>query len=140
MTHWSARYVGLPFRDLGRDWAGLDCYGLVRLVLAEERHVTLPGYTEAYASTDERAQIAAALSGAAGQGPWRPVAIGMVRPLDVVLFSVLGRPLHVGLVVRRGLMLHISEGHESRIEPYTAGAWAPRLIAIYRHEALCPSS
>lgn len=138
--HWSAGYLGLPFASLGRDRGGLDCYGLVRHVLAEERGIALPSYTEAYASVGERAEIAAALSGAAAQGPWRPVAPGQEQPFDVALFSVFGQPLHVGIVVQPGLMLHVSDGHDSRIEDYRGQTWASRLIAIYRHEALCPSS
>lgn len=138
--HWSGSYLGLPFVSLGRGRGGLDCYGLVRLVLAEERGITLPSYTEAYASVGERAEIAAALSGAIAQRTWREVPPGREQPFDIALFSVFGRPLHVGIVVRPGLMLHVSDGHDSRIEDYRAPTWAARLIAIYRHEALCPSS
>ena len=138
--HWSAAYVGLPFVNLGRDRAGLDCYGLVRLVLADQRGIALPSLTETYASVEERAELAAALSAISAQSPWAPVARGGEQPFDVAMFSVFGRPLHLGIVVRPGLMLHVSDGHDSRIEDYRRGTWAPRLIALYRHEALCPSS
>ncbi|ABS68946.1 NLP/P60 protein [Xanthobacter versatilis] len=138
--HWSGGYLGLPFVALGRDRVGLDCYGLVRLVLAEERGVALPSLTEAYASMEERAEIAAALSGISAQSPWTPVARGSEQPFDIAMFSVFGRPLHLGIVVQPGLMLHVSDGHDSRIEDYRGAVWSRRLIAIYRHEALCPSS
>jgi len=32
---WASTYVGIPYRFAGRDRAGCDCWGLVRLVLAE---------------------------------------------------------------------------------------------------------
>ena len=34
-------YVGLPWRIGGRDRRGLDCFGLVRLVLAEQAGIIL---------------------------------------------------------------------------------------------------
>lgn len=143
--HWSSDYVGLPFAARGRDRAGLDCYGLVRLALAERFGVVLPSYAEAYACTAERREIASALAQATVVGgPWRPIAAGREREGDVLTFSVMGAPLHVALVVRPGLMLHVSAGIESRVEGYRGGAWAPRLLSIHRHrsagEGACPSS
>lgn len=138
--HWSYRFVGLPFASLGRGRDGLDCYGLLRLVLAEEHGIRLPTYTERYVSVEERAEVAAVLAGESGRGPWCSVAPGQEAPFDALVFAVLGAPMHVGIVVRPGLMLHVSRGHESRIEAYRGGAWAPRLLSIHRHEGLCPSS
>ena len=36
MTHWTQKYVGIPYRDLGRDMTGCDCWGLLRLVYGQE--------------------------------------------------------------------------------------------------------
>lgn len=43
---WADGYVGLPFKKMGRDRSGLDCWGLVRLILDEQAGVLLPAYSE----------------------------------------------------------------------------------------------
>lgn len=40
------KYIGLPYKNLGRDFNGVDCWGLVYLVFKEEKEIILPDYTE----------------------------------------------------------------------------------------------
>jgi len=46
MTHWSEKYIGLPYRLGGRDWNGVDCWGLLYLYFKEERGILLPELSE----------------------------------------------------------------------------------------------
>lgn len=41
MSNWYDKYVGIPFKHLGNDEEGIDCYNLCRLVLKQERGITL---------------------------------------------------------------------------------------------------
>lgn len=41
---WINEYVGIPYRWGGRDESGLDCYGLVKLVYANEYGIELPDW------------------------------------------------------------------------------------------------
>lgn len=127
--HWSARYVGIPSRDHGRDRDGCDCWGLVRLVYADELGIRLPGYDETYVSTEEHAAIGAAIAG-------RPDAWFEVhRPAayDVRLYRIGAHPCHVALHVGGGRMLHVTRGDAAKIEPTDSPVWEHRLVGIYRY-------
>lgn len=122
------QYIGLPFKDHGRDRDGVDCWGLVRLVLMEQYDIHLGDYV--YRDTRDQVAIPAAFStGAVG---WQQVEHGQAG--DVVLMRVGGRPMHVGLVVEAGLMLHVESGDKGAvIESYTGPKWGSRIEGIYRY-------
>lgn len=40
--HWASQYIGIPYLAGGSDVAGLDCWGLVRLVLKEQCGLDMP--------------------------------------------------------------------------------------------------
>jgi cell wall-associated NlpC family hydrolase len=133
MLHWSAAYIGLPWRDLGRDRAGIDCWGLARLPFLELHGIELPSYTDVWNSPRDREEIAAVIANDRSAWPWRPVEPGCERELDVAVFRRAGLETHVGVVVARGQMLHAVDGSESRIEPFDRGRWKAKLAGIYRH-------
>lgn len=131
MTHWSARYLGLPHRDLGRSRTGADCWGLLRLVYSAELGVELPSYAGAYHSAAEAAEIAALIDGAEDWSDWVPVATEHA-PFDAALFRRGPHRSHVGIIVRPGLMLHMAETG-ARIEDYRLPRWSGRLTGLYSH-------
>lgn len=124
------RYVGIPYLDRGRSMAGCDCYGLVRLVLAELRGIDLPSFVENYVSATDRAALARLIAGEIA--PWQQVEFGQEQPFDGVLMRA-GRCLsHIGLVVAPGRLLHVSEGEDSRIERYRVPPLSHRVVGFYR--------
>ncbi len=129
--HWSEDFLGLPFKDLGRTRDGVDCWGLVRLVLGEFG-VHVPSYAEGYATASERAEISGLINGA--KTFWHPVED--VHELDVATFRRGRFDCHVGIVVKPGLMLHIDEAIPACIESYDSGYWKPRQTGFWRHEDL----
>lgn len=129
---WAGRYIGLPFKGHGRDRSGLDCWGLVRLVLGEQYGFALPSLAAEYKSTGEARRIASLVE---SQLPfWREIEAGKEKTGDVIVLRLKGQPMHVGLVVGDGAMLHIEQGINSAIERYAAPRWQDRIFGFYRYE------
>jgi len=122
------RYIGLPWLDRGRTAAGVDCWGLARLVYAGELGIDLPDWADDYLHAGDRHAIPSLVDEA--RSDWVFV-LGPARPLDLILIRQ--APWHVGVVIGGGRMLHIPEGHTSCIEPYETGRWGNRVEGIYRH-------
>ena len=126
------KYIGIPFRDCGRDFDGLDCWGLVRLVWKEERGVLMPDMGDAYSSAFARGEVGETAK-MLEAGEWnRDVTDEERQPLDVLVFSFGTLDLHVGLWVAPGEMLHVMRGMETAVERYDVSKWARRLSRILR--------
>src|SRR5262245_40482621 len=86
--------------------AGAIAFGLVRLVLLERFHVELPSYEGAYVSPRERDEVAGLIAGGVMTDGWHPVT-DCPRPGDGVVFRILNRPWHVGVMVSDRDFLHV---------------------------------
>ncbi len=130
MEPWAAKYIGIPFLEKGRDRSGIDCYGLVRLVLAEQFNVDMPSYTEIYESIEEDAKVIGdTIYHAAMQ--WDRVE--SANPGDVCILRMLGHPMHCGIMADDRHMLHVIENTDSGIEDITRPHWKPRVIGMFRY-------
>ncbi|QND45299.1 C40 family peptidase (plasmid) [Rhizobium lusitanum] len=131
MSHWTNDYIGLPYVEFGRDRAGVDCWGLAKLVYGEALGIELPSYIEQYTSPEERRELDALISAVAVGETWTRTV--QAASFDIVVFRRGHMEAHVGIVVSPGLMLHTSADDHSRLEHYNSGRWAHRLTGIYRH-------
>ena len=141
---WTNAYVGIPFDESGTEPSGTNCCGLVRLVLRDQAGVTVPTYREHYRDLGDEGLVSDLIR--AHLPEWLPVVerppgleaidLTRVRMLDVVLMNVEGRPLHVGVVVGRGKMLHVERGIDAVVERFDRGPWGRRVVGIYRHREL----
>ena len=98
-----------------------------------ERGIELPTYD--HVGPAEKAEISAIIEKDSKLPPWRTVDRGQEQELDVLVFISSERD-HVGVVVDRGRMLHISEGKLSCVERYNTSLWSRRLAGIYRHHSI----
>lgn len=128
---WAEQYVGLPYRARGRDRQGIDCWGLVRLVLREQFGTDVPEYAGHYWTRELTPAVAEKIAEESAR--WEAVPAGMERAGDVVLLRLRGYPIHVGIVVAPGEMLHAHDGADAARESYHALHWRHRVVGFYRH-------
>lgn len=136
MTHWSSRYIGLPWVPGGRTRDGADCYGMAFLVYQEVLGIELRSYDEGYVTAEEREDIAELIAGGTARGPWREVALDDAREFDGIIIRRGGFASHIGIVVAPGLMLHATARRTSCVERYLDGRWRPAIACVLRHERL----
>lgn len=125
------RFIGLPYLDRGRDFDGVDCWGLVRLVFRDLRCIDLPSFSERYLTAADPRAIAALI--ADELDPWEEIAAGQETVFDAVLMREGGHPRHIGLVAAPGMVLHVQRGETSRIERYRFGLLSHRTVGFYRY-------
>jgi cell wall-associated NlpC family hydrolase len=128
MIRWADKYLGIPWKDGGRGRDGVDCWGFVRLVLWEEFGHAVPAYSGEYLTTEDRDDIARVVKDA--QPTWEEVMAP--EPGDLVLFRIIDRPCHVGVMVDTGHFLHAMEGVGPSLERLKNPRWRPRVVGFYR--------
>jgi len=129
---WSNAYVGTPFEEFGREREGCDCWGLACIVYREELNITLPDYLGGYQSVEERSEIAALIAGGKSSPLWVRND-GPSLAFDIAIFRRGRLDTHVGLIVQRGIMLHMEDRDCAKHADMGSGAWKHRLTGVYRH-------
>lgn len=110
---WADDYVGLPFKLGGRTREeGLDCWGLVRLVLIEQTGILYPAWRDS-----TQLQIMD------HSNVYRTVKEPKVLDVAILNTEVKNKqdewvlaPVHVGIFVSSDQILHIQTGHLSRVQ------------------------
>lgn len=122
------KYIGLPYKDNGRDEAGVDCWGLARLFYKQELNIDLPSYDDLYTTSYDPA-VSQAIS--AHKDNWELTTTA--KPGDLCLFNIYGEPAHVGVYVGSRKFLHAREGRDSVIESLDSPQWSKRFQGFYKH-------
>ncbi|MCE9664531.1 C40 family peptidase [Halomonas sp. M5N1S17] len=127
LMEFAAGAIGTPFRPHGRGPDHYDCYGLLVKAWRDVRGIELPDYVSDYPRFKDSDQLASVVSGACVHD-WQPVEVP--QPMDAVVIYRDGRPMHIGLYLGAGQVLHIEHGIEAVAEPVTAfrieGYYRPR--------------
>ena len=117
--HWYESYVGLPWKLGGRDHAGLDCWGLIRLAYKEQLGCELPSFL------DDPHALAMTVGGRAKAfkahlPEFYPVPEGSEQPFDIATMKLGSSLWHVGLLVSKPFtILHIEDEEGCKIEDWS---------------------
>jgi cell wall-associated NlpC family hydrolase len=133
LARWCGDYVGLPFREHGRGDGGYDCWGLVRKIYAEQYGICLPSLVDRYDGTTSKSAIQMADVVKDTARDWMDIAPGREQEGDVISLRFYGHPVHVGVVIGGGMMLHVMEGIDSCVEMYDRLKWRNKVAGFYRH-------
>jgi len=123
------KFIGVPFKALGRTFAGCDCWGLVRLWYQDKLGIDLPMYAS-YASETDTEAISSIIS--RQKIHWTPVA--KFEPGDVIVIRMAGKECHVGIYLSGNRLLHARSGVDSCIESLDHTRWRNRIAGGYRYE------
>jgi hypothetical protein len=122
------KYIGLPYKDNGRDVSGVDCWGLARLFYQQEFGIELPSYTSLYAGAHDP-QVSQALE--TYKDTWEAAEYGAAG--DLCLFNIYGEPAHVGVYIGNRRFLHAREGRDSVVESLDSAQWSKRFAGFYKY-------
>ena len=128
---WVLKYFDLPFKERGRDFDGVDCWGLVRLVYQNEFMIELKDLSEGYVTTKDDCLADIVKREAEG---WKPIKSGFEKAGDVVVLRLRNEPIHVGIVLDGKRFLHIQRGINAAVESYRSKRWGNRVEGFYRRK------
>ena len=125
LAPWARNYMGIPFKNMGRDRKGADCWGLIVIVYKQEYNVQLPLYAEqAYESLNVR-QVGEIIRDRKPGLLESFTEVNDPKQGDIVLLLGRGIPRHVGIYVGEELghpyLLHTTSARgQSYCERLTA--------------------
>nr|WP_309504274.1 NlpC/P60 family protein [uncultured Roseovarius sp.] len=124
-----SNYVGLPFRDGGRDRPAVDCWGLIVLAYRECLGIDLPLYGDVLASDLRRVSR----SVDAGKDGWRRVETPREMDVAVMRLPSSKRVGHVGIYAGRGQILHAEQASGVALERVSSPVIASRIVGFWRY-------
>lgn len=130
MYAWTQKYVGIPFLSGGRDKRGVDCYGLVRLILNNEYGYDLPLLVNTYDNALDISETGSLFQ------KYVPLLCGekISKPEEkaVALLKMRGLPSHVALYAGDDFIIHAMSKNGVACERLSRPLLKSRIEGWYR--------
>lgn len=130
------RYITIPFESKGRDFKGVDCWGLVCLIYMTELNIELPTYGEI--SATDLASVNKNITDGYNGETWVAVDRNNMKPFDVVVMKFAGssRIGHCGIYIGNNKLIHAEKKIDVAIVPLCDHSVTQRISAFRRHVEL----
>jgi cell wall-associated NlpC family hydrolase len=124
----------IPFVEGGRSKKGCDCWGLVRIFYKDILNIELPSFENIYLNENrnysetsdniEREKIKEKRD--------RFKQVNNPKYGDIILISLMGRPIHIGVALDNKTMIHTRKSSGVVIEDFSGVKWNKRIEGYYR--------
>lgn len=126
------KYIGIPFKDNGRDFYGCDCYGLVWLFYRDILGIELPKLSDEYDDPSDVHTIQELIT--RYHQSWEP-STGQWGDLLVFRGLTMSRnSIHLAVLLEPGKMLHTVDGTDSCLDSYESSLWRNRLHGAFHYK------
>lgn len=124
------KYIGLTYKNLGRDIKGVDCYGLIYLIFQNERNIELPDFTELKYEKEWYKSKNHILDNV--DEKWDSVSLPY-KKYDILLMRLGTKSIvnHCGMFLEGDKFIHIYEDHKSELG-HLNGFWSDILYKAIR--------
>ena len=123
------QYLGIEYKDFGRDKEGLDCWGLCVLIAKDIHKYDLPLLNNGYESATDGGSVHDLVE-IEKLKEW--VKVTEYEAGDIAVFRVAGFSCHVATCVNKKEFIHILAGSDVTIEKFDSLSWSNRLEGVYR--------
>lgn len=129
IPEWAADYFGIPFLLWGRTRAGIDCYGLVRLIFFDHRGIDLPSFAFDY--SEKRKSIGSVISEKSTSFPFA-ISEEKKQAWDILVMRENGLPTHCALMLTDRDAIHIERGRGVEIFDIAHPMFRNRIAFVVR--------
>ena len=122
-------YLRIPFKHMGRDEQGADCFGLLRLFYQRELGIALKDYAGSY--EPDWWKDSSLLTD--NYRKWGFRKTSQPVPGNAILFrNTTEGAGHIGIILDDQYFLHMTKVGAC-ISEYTFGVWARQIHSVYRY-------
>lgn len=125
------QYKNIPFSERGRDYNGIDCWGLIYLIHREQLGNSVPAYSEGYCTTKDGEEIAALIRAERIQS-WVEIQPPHALAGDIVVLRILGEPWHCGIMLDKTRFAHMERNVGIIQDGIESLRWSKRIEGFYR--------